>query len=192
MSFHHPWAAAPTPGDPRPPAERRRSIVFGCDIDHTLINQAHAVLPRVMGGWYPEPFPPWPAQSPPPNAILQSDALMRYIMANKKTLHITNFSDNNKSWPESARVRRGPAGVCRPLSPAPRPRAARCALIHRACHAPRSPTHHHDSHIQQEYGGLGRARLYERSKVAPGMVGGGVVQQHSVRRMQTCGECCRR
>ena len=33
---------------------------------------------------------------------------MHYIMSNKKLLHITNFSDNNKTWPESARVRRGP------------------------------------------------------------------------------------
>lgn len=138
VSFNNPLVAAPTPGDPRPPAERRRSIVFGCDIDHTLINQAHAVLPRVMGGWYPETFPPWSPHSPPPNAIQQSDALMRYIMTNKKTLHITNFSDNNKSWPESARVRCLPARMSHPSSARPYLHAASSAPTHRA--TPRSCT----------------------------------------------------
>lgn len=106
VSFDTLGASGPTGPDPRPPADRRRAIVFGCDIDHTLINQAHAVLPKVPNGWYPEGFPPWGQQgAAPPTAIGKSDLLMHYVMTNRKLLHITNFSDNHKTWPDSARVR---------------------------------------------------------------------------------------
>eukprot|EP00892_Ulva_mutabilis_P004063 jgi/Ulvmu1/2028/UM120_0024.1 len=104
LSFDNPRPAVPAGPDPRPPEDRRRSIVLGCDIDHTLINQAHAVLPRTSNTWYPDVFPPWGSSPAPTSAIAQSDALLHYMMAHKKVLHITNFSDNHKSWPDSARA----------------------------------------------------------------------------------------